>query len=127
MPKIWRDALRVIEGTAMQPRQFLFWAGLGIAGLAFGPAMAAGFSVTSSSFKDGGTLAKKYSADDPTRMCGGQNVSPALAWSNAPEKTKSFAIFMFDPDGRTGLGVSHWVAYGIAANVTSLAEGEAAK
>ena len=72
-------------------------------------------------------LARKYASDDPMRMCGGKNVSPQLAWTNAPEKTKSFAIFMFDPDGREGLSVSHWVAYGIPATVTSLAEGEAAK
>ena len=32
---------------------------------------------------------------------------------------------MHDHAGRNGLGVAHWVAYGIPANVTSLAEGEA--
>ncbi|HEX4644990.1 MAG TPA: YbhB/YbcL family Raf kinase inhibitor-like protein [Verrucomicrobiae bacterium] len=92
-----------------------------------GKAAPAPFMVTSSSFKDGGMLTKKNAADDPMRMCGGENISPALALSNAPAKTKSFAIFMFDPDGRLGEGVSHWVGYGIPANVTSLAEGEIAK
>jgi len=92
-----------------------------------GQAAAAPFAVTSSSFADGGMLTKKNAADDPMRMCGGENVSPALSWSNAPEKTKSFVIFMFDPDGRLGEGVSHWVAYGIPANVTSFAEGDMAK
>ncbi|HYM17452.1 MAG TPA: YbhB/YbcL family Raf kinase inhibitor-like protein [Micropepsaceae bacterium] len=90
-------------------------------------ASAAAFSVSSSSFSDGGMLTKKNAADDPTRMCGGQNVSPALSWSNAPDKTKSFVIFMFDPDGLLGQGVSHWVAYGIPKNVTSFAEGDMAK
>ena len=92
-----------------------------------GRAAQAAFSVSSSSFADGGMLTKKNAADDPMRMCGGENVSPALSWSNAPEKTKSFVIFMFDPDGRLGEGVSHWVAYGIPANVTSFKEGDMAK
>jgi len=94
---------------------------------ALGQAEAAPFTVTSASFADGGMLTVKNAADDPMRMCGGQNVSPALSWANAPEKTKSFVIFMLDPDGRLGEGVSHWVAYGIPANVTTLAEGEMAK
>ena len=92
-----------------------------------GNAASAPFMVTSSSFSDGGMLTTKNAADDPMRMCGGQNVSPARSWANAPAKTKSYAIFMFDPDGRLGEGVSHWVAYGIPANVTSFAEGEIAK
>jgi Raf kinase inhibitor-like YbhB/YbcL family protein len=92
-----------------------------------GRAAPAAFSVSSSSFSDGGMLTKRNAADDPMRMCGGENVSPALSWSNAPEKTKSFVLFMFDPDGRLGEGVSHWVAYGIPANVTSFKEGDMAK
>ena len=99
------------------------------AALIFG-ASAAGatpFTLTSSSFRDGGMLTRKQAADDPMRMCGGENVSPALAWSNAPAKTRSFVIFMQDPDGLLGQGVSHWVGYGIPASVTSLAEGEITK
>ena len=85
------------------------------------------FRLTSSAFGDGGMLATRNAADDPMRMCGGQNISPPLAWSDPPAGTKSFAILMFDPDGQLGVGVSHWLAYGIAANVTSLAEGETSK
>lgn len=92
-----------------------------------GRAAPAPFMVTSSSFSDGGMLTKKNAADDPMRMCGGDNVSPALAWSNAPAKTKSFAVFMFDPDGLLGQGVSHWVGYGIPADVKGFAEGELTK
>ena len=115
----------------MRNARFLLAAGVAVAALGAiatgGKAASAPFMVTSSSFSDGGMLSNKNAADDPMRMCGGQNVSPALAWSNAPAKTKSYAIFMFDPDGRLGEGVSHWVAYGIPANVTSFAEGEIAK
>src|SRR5712692_2210335 len=31
---------------------------------------------------------------------------------------------MVDPEGRQGLGVNHWVAYGIPTSVTGFAEGE---
>lgn len=63
----------------------------------------------------------------PNPNCVGQNVSPQLSWSGAPADTKSFALTMVDPEGRGGLGVFHWVSYGIPANVTSFAEGEVSK
>jgi phosphatidylethanolamine-binding protein (PEBP) family uncharacterized protein len=56
--------------------------------------------------------------------CTGQNVSPALQWVNAPDKTRSFALIWDDQAGRAGLGVSHAVIYGIPASVSSFAEGE---
>ena len=62
------------------------------------------FAVTSSAFKDGDVWPAKFAGADPSRTnppCPGQNVSPPLAWSNAPAGTKSFAIVMFDPDGAT--------------------------
>jgi Raf kinase inhibitor-like YbhB/YbcL family protein len=55
--------------------------------------------------------------------CTGQNVSPPLAWSNVPDKTRSFAIIWDDQAGRAGLGVSHAVIYGIPATTTSFPEG----
>ncbi|WP_416423601.1 YbhB/YbcL family Raf kinase inhibitor-like protein [Pseudomonas sp. App30] len=51
-----------------------------------------------------------------TGDCGGENVSPALSWSNAPQGTQSFAVTIHDPDGQKGLGVDHWVHYGIKAS-----------
>jgi phosphatidylethanolamine-binding protein (PEBP) family uncharacterized protein len=86
------------------------------------------FIVTSPAFKDGDVWPSKFAGSDPSRTnppCPGDNISPPLVWSNAPNATKSFAIFMFDPDGNNGLGVAHWVAYDIPPQKTSLSEGEA--
>jgi Raf kinase inhibitor-like YbhB/YbcL family protein len=55
--------------------------------------------------------------------CNGQNISPALEWSNAPAGTKSFAVTMYDPDAPTGSGWWHWVMYNIPASTTGLVAG----
>jgi Raf kinase inhibitor-like YbhB/YbcL family protein len=89
------------------------------------------FTLQSTTFADGKIMPKKVSnssanvANNPN--CVGDNVSPQFSWSNVPDGTKSFAMLMFDPEGRAPGGVSHWVAYGIAASVTGFAEGEVSK
>jgi Raf kinase inhibitor-like YbhB/YbcL family protein len=98
--------------------------------LAFAASAAAAdpFMVTSTTFKDGQMMPRKVANTNPQNPnCVGENVSPQLSWSNAPEGTKSFALLMEDPEGRGGAGVHHWVAYGIPASVTSFAEGEVSK
>jgi Raf kinase inhibitor-like YbhB/YbcL family protein len=86
------------------------------------------FTLSSPGFKDGHRLALKNAGDNKTNPnCVGQNVSPALSWANPPADTKSFALLMFDPEGRPPGGVSHWVAYGIPAAVKGFAEGEVSK
>jgi Raf kinase inhibitor-like YbhB/YbcL family protein len=102
-----------------------------VALVAFGvaPAKADGvFTLTSPSFKDGERLPTKFAGNNKSNPnCVGENISPALNWSNPPAGTKSFALLMFDPEGRSPVGVSHWVAYGIPADVNSFAEGEVSK
>src|SRR5258706_3195725 len=93
--------------------RFFLAAGVAVAALGTiatgGKAASAPFMVTSSSFADGGMLTKKNAADDPMRMCGGENVSPAVASSNAPAKTKGFVVFMLDAAGWLGQVGGHWV------------------
>jgi hypothetical protein len=55
--------------------------------------------------------------------CTGGDLSPALSWSGAPAKTKSFAITIYDPDAPTGSGFWHWVMYNVPATTMSLPEG----
>jgi Raf kinase inhibitor-like YbhB/YbcL family protein len=89
---------------------------------------AAPFLLTSSAFKDGMPLVTKNAGNlKANPNCIGENVSPPLSWSNAPEGTKSLALMIYDPEGALGLGVSHMVTYGIAPSVSGFAEGELSK
>ncbi|QJP93201.1 YbhB/YbcL family Raf kinase inhibitor-like protein [Pseudomonas fluorescens] len=55
--------------------------------------------------------------------CGGKNLSPALSWNAGPAATQSYAIVMHDPDGQKGMGVDHWVHYGIKATTRQIPAG----
>ena len=92
-------------------------------------ALAAGaFALTSKDFKDGERMPEKFAGNNKSNPnCVGENISPEFTISNPPEGTKSFALLMFDPEGRPPGGVSHFVAYGIPASVTSFAQGELSK
>ena len=87
------------------------------------------FTLSSPAVQDNGALATKNACSDKQRSpnCVDENISPPLAWSNAPEGTKSFALLLLDTEGRAPTGVSHMVVYGIPADVTGFAEGELSK
>lgn len=73
--------------------------------------------VTSSAFGGGGQIPAIYSAYS-------QNASLPLSWTAGPAPTKSYAVLLDDPDSSAlPLPVSHWVAWNIPADTTSLREG----
>jgi Raf kinase inhibitor-like YbhB/YbcL family protein len=77
--------------------------------------------VTSTSFKDGDYLAMDHVLSAEYGFgCDGGNRSPQLAWSDAPQGTRSFAVTCFDPDAPTGSGFWHWVVANIPATVSEL-------
>jgi Raf kinase inhibitor-like YbhB/YbcL family protein len=78
-------------------------------------------TLTSPNFADGATIAQAHAFGG--FGCTGGNVSPALAWSGAPEGTKSFALTCYDPDAPTGSGWWHWTVFNIPADASALNEG----
>lgn len=77
--------------------------------------------LTSPAFANGGAIPKKHTGE-------GEDVSPALEWSNVPDGTQSFAVICHDPDAPLvspsgTYGFVHWVLYNIPGSVRSLAEG----
>jgi Raf kinase inhibitor-like YbhB/YbcL family protein len=57
--------------------------------------------------------------------CNGDNISPQLAWSDAPAGTKSFAVTLYDPDSHPN-GWWHWIVFDIPASATGLVRGAGA-
>jgi len=75
--------------------------------------MATAFSLSTPAFPPGGPIPRQHT-------CEGEDVSPPLRWTGAPEGTRSFALVV---DDRTARGFVHWVLAGIPADTTELPEG----
>ena len=73
--------------------------------------------LVSSAFADGAAIPRRFT-------CDGDNMSPPLQWSGAPEGTRSFVMLCDDPDAPAGTW-HHWAAYDIAPTVVQLEEGAA--
>ncbi len=76
--------------------------------------------LSSSAFEQGGTIPTKHTGE-------GEDVSPPLEWTNAPQDAQSFAVICHDPDAPLvspgTYGFVHWVLYNVPASTTSVAEG----
>ena len=57
----------------------------------------------------------------------GDNVSPPVEWGGAPPDTKEYALICHDPAAPLPYGFTHWVVYGIPADVIDIREGEGKK
>lgn len=79
-------------------------------------AQVAEITVTSSSFEHNQPIPLRNSAY-------GDNLSPALSWSGAPEGTSSFALVLADESVPMPGGFVHWVIYNIPGNAMGLPEG----
>jgi Raf kinase inhibitor-like YbhB/YbcL family protein len=77
-------------------------------------------TLTSPAFADGGTIPEKYSQ-------AGDEVSPPLIWTGAPDSARSFVLIVHDLDAAVGQNgtddVLHWMAWNIPGTSTSLPEG----
>jgi len=65
-------------------------------------------------FKNGDRIPAKYS-------CQGQDISPPLAWSGAPEQTQALALIVDDPDAPGGV-FTHWLVFNIPSQSRQLPE-----
>ena len=60
----------------------------------------------------------------PTRHTGeGEDISPALEWSGAPDGTRELALICDDPDAPLPYGWVHWVGFKIPPETTAIPEG----
>ena len=83
------------------------------------------FTLTSANVGGQATLTEVYDGFG----CTGENMSPQLGWTNAPEGTMSYAITMYDKDAPTGSGWWHWLVFDIPSSTMALpaGAGDAAK
>ncbi len=73
---------------------------------------AAGLVLSTSAFVPGGAIPRRFT-------CDGDDVSPPLAWTGAPNGTAAFVLLVDDPDAG---GFVHWVVGPIPASSTNLPE-----
>ena len=73
------------------------------------------FALKTTAFSNGGEIPRKYT-------CGGENVSPALTWTETPAQARSLALICDDPDAPGGTW-THWILWNIPAHTASLPEG----
>lgn len=77
------------------------------------------FRISSPAFDANGEIPARFT-------CEGENISPPLRWSGAPDNTKSYVLMLMDPDApdpsAPRMTWIHWVVYNIPATATGLPE-----
>ena len=84
-----------------------------------GGGRAVTMTLTTTAFADGTVIPIKHTQ-------AGEQVSPALSWTGAPDSAKSFVLLMHDIDvanGPAGEDQLHWLVWNIRGGATSLPEG----
>lgn len=79
------------------------------------------FRLWSNDFEDGGKMKLAQALDGWGHE--GSNISPHLAWENAPPGTQSFVLMMFDPSPAAVSGWWHWVLIDLPGTVSELPRG----
>jgi phosphatidylethanolamine-binding protein (PEBP) family uncharacterized protein len=77
-------------------------------------------TLTTTAWADGAQIPVKYTQ-------AGEQVSPALAWTNVPPGTQSFVLHMRDPDvarNKTSEDQVHWLVWNIPGTATGMAEAQ---
>jgi Raf kinase inhibitor-like YbhB/YbcL family protein len=76
--------------------------------------------LTSSAFRHNGSIPSRHT-------CDGEDLSPPLAWSGAPDGTRSFALIVVDPDAPDPANPKrvwvHWLVYNLPPTTHGLPEG----
>jgi Raf kinase inhibitor-like YbhB/YbcL family protein len=76
------------------------------------------FALSSEAFEHGGKIPRRHT-------CDGDDVSPALSWSDPPRGTRVLALIVDDPDAPVGT-FTHWLAWNIRPQAGALREGQSA-
>jgi Raf kinase inhibitor-like YbhB/YbcL family protein len=75
-------------------------------------------TLTTTAWADGQDIPAKHTQ-------AGEQISPALSWSNVPQGTQSFVLHMRDPDVARNRGTEdqvHWLVWNIPGTATGLPE-----
>jgi Raf kinase inhibitor-like YbhB/YbcL family protein len=72
--------------------------------------------VESSAFSEGDVVPTLFT-------CDGEDVSPPLRWSGAPEEATELRISLTDPDAPRGT-YTHWLVTGVDASTSEVGQGE---
>ncbi len=80
------------------------------------------FSISSPAFSEGGAIPRRFT-------CDGEDVSPALNWSDVPPRSRALALIVDDPDApdpkAPKMTYVHWVLYDIPPSAKGLPEAAA--